>query len=100
MSQLDGLWPSAPSVRPSHARTHRARCRAIPTLKRIMTCTAVAPGFVLLLAYGSYPLYGQPLVRKFKLPRFRGRGLGSGMFVGAAEFAHQHLGYPDCYRSH
>ena len=25
-------------------------------------------------------------------PRFRGRGLGAGLFAGAAEFAHQHLG--------
>jgi RimJ/RimL family protein N-acetyltransferase len=27
-------------------------------------------------------------------PRFRGRGLGAGLFAGAAEFAHQHLGIP------
>ena len=27
-------------------------------------------------------------------PRYRGRGLGSGLFAGAAEFAHQHLGIP------
>jgi RimJ/RimL family protein N-acetyltransferase len=27
-------------------------------------------------------------------PRFRGRGLGAGLFAGAAEFAHQHLGVP------
>ena len=27
-------------------------------------------------------------------PRFRGRGLGTGLFAGAAEFAHQHLGIP------
>jgi RimJ/RimL family protein N-acetyltransferase len=25
-------------------------------------------------------------------PWFRGRGLGAGLFVGATEFAHQHLG--------
>lgn len=25
-------------------------------------------------------------------PRFRGRGLGAGLFAGATEFAHQHLG--------
>lgn len=27
-------------------------------------------------------------------PRFRGRGLGTGLFAGAVEFAHQHLGIP------
>jgi RimJ/RimL family protein N-acetyltransferase len=27
-------------------------------------------------------------------PRYRGRGLGGGLFAGAAEFAHQHLGIP------
>jgi RimJ/RimL family protein N-acetyltransferase len=27
-------------------------------------------------------------------PRFRGRGLGAGLFASAAEFAHQHLGIP------
>lgn len=27
-------------------------------------------------------------------PRFRGRGLGVGLFAGAAEFAHQHLSIP------
>jgi RimJ/RimL family protein N-acetyltransferase len=27
-------------------------------------------------------------------PRFRGRGLGAGLFAGAAEFVHQHLGIP------
>jgi RimJ/RimL family protein N-acetyltransferase len=28
-------------------------------------------------------------------PRYRGRGLGSGLFAGAAEFAHHHLGIPN-----
>jgi RimJ/RimL family protein N-acetyltransferase len=27
-------------------------------------------------------------------PRYRGHGLGSGLFAGVAEFAHQHLGIP------
>jgi RimJ/RimL family protein N-acetyltransferase len=90
---------TGPAVIPQWELEHQlartaGRGRAFPRVLgpgRYLVAIDPAPGRVA----GAFAVDGNTgEVGGWLAPRYRGRGLGSGLFAGAAEFAHQHLGIP------
>jgi RimJ/RimL family protein N-acetyltransferase len=90
---------TGPAVIPQWDLEHQlartaGRGRAFPRVLgpgRYLVAIDPAPGRVA----GAFAVDGNTgEVGGWLAPRYRGRGLGSGLFAGAAEFAHQHLGIP------